>query len=111
LSGLPADAGQLRRIRDQLTATLDSGADLLKVAREAGGAERVKQIARDLSAIAGAAGPELRRLGARLDAALLRLDQLAAVFSPERRTQLAGALATLRRAVALGERLLKDADA
>jgi ABC-type transporter Mla subunit MlaD len=111
LSGLPADGGQLRRIRDQLVAALDSATALVHVARQTQAVDRVKAIARDLSAIAGEAGPELRRLGARLDAALERLDQLAAIFSPERRAQLRQALAGFRRAVTVGERLMKDANA
>jgi ABC-type transporter Mla subunit MlaD len=111
LSGLPADGGQLRRIRDQLTAALDSGAALLHVARESNAVERTRAVARDLSAVAGKAAPELRQLGARLDAAIARIDQLAAVFSPERRAQIGDALATFRHAVAIGERLMKEADA
>jgi hypothetical protein len=111
LSGLPADAGQLRRIRDQLAAALDDGAALLHTAREADAVARTRAIAHDLGAIADAAGPELRKLGARVDAAMERIDQLAAVFSPERRAQIAGALAGFRRAVTIGERLVADANA
>jgi ABC-type transporter Mla subunit MlaD len=108
LSGLPAEAGQLRRIRDQFSAMLDSGTALIHVVRDAGGVDRVRTLARDLSAIADQTGPELRQLATRLDVALQRFDQLAAIFSPERRAQLEEALAGFRRAVAVGEKLLAD---
>ena len=65
-------------------------------------------MARDLSDLADQAGPELRRLSVRLDAAMARLDELAAIFSPERRAQLRAALASLRQAAASGERITAD---
>jgi ABC-type transporter Mla subunit MlaD len=108
LSGLPADPGQMGRIRDQFVAALDSGASLLEAARQAGGVERVKKIARDLGTIADTAGPELSRLGARLETAMARFEQMAELFSPERRAQLERAMATFRKTVAIGENLMKD---
>jgi len=45
-------------------------------------------------------GPELRKLGTRLDLAMDRIDSnCAAIFSPERRAQLQAALATVKRAL------------
>jgi ABC-type transporter Mla subunit MlaD len=111
LSGLPADDGQLHRIGEQFTALVDNGASLVHVVREAGGIDRVRKLAREISAIAEKAAPELRRLGTRLDTAMERLDQLAVLFSPERRAQLQAALADFRHAVAVGERIVKDANA
>ncbi len=108
LSGLPADRGQLHRIHDQFLAALDSGSSLLAAVRESGGVDRVRWIARDLSNIADQTGPELRHLGARLDAAMARFDELGALFSPDRRAQLQRMMASLREAAAIGERLAKD---
>ena len=109
LSGLPADRGQLHRIHDQFLAALESGRALLTALRDSNAVPRVRAIADDLGAIADQAGPELRRLSTRLDASLARLDELAAVFSPERRAQLSAALTSLRRAADAGQRVTADA--
>jgi ABC-type transporter Mla subunit MlaD len=108
LSGLPADRGQLGRIRDQFVAALASGSSLLGALRDAGGVERVRRIGGDLSAIADRAGPELRALSRRLDLAMARLDELSSLFSGERRAQLERALRSVRRATASGEAFLAD---
>jgi phospholipid/cholesterol/gamma-HCH transport system substrate-binding protein len=109
LSGLPADRGQLHRIHDQFIAALESGRALAAALRDSNAVPRVRAIVDDLGGIAAEAGPELRRLSTRLDASLQRLDELAAVFSPERREQLKSALTSLRRAANAGQRVAADA--
>jgi ABC-type transporter Mla subunit MlaD len=108
LSGLPADGGQLRRIRDQAMAAIDAGARLVGALRDAGGLARARAAARELSAVIDRAAPELRGLAERADAAATRIDELGALFAPARRAQLAAALASLRRAAALGEATVRD---
>jgi ABC-type transporter Mla subunit MlaD len=108
LTGLPADRGQLGRIKDQFVRVLDDSTALVHTIRDAGGVDRIKAITHDLSTIADEAGPELKQLGARIDVAMARLDELAAIFSPERRAQLRSALATFKKATRSGEAILKD---
>jgi ABC-type transporter Mla subunit MlaD len=108
LTGLPADRGKLGRIKDQFVRVLDDSTALVHTIRDAGGIDRIKAITRDLSAIVDEAGPELKQLGARLDVAMARFDELGAIFSPERRAQLQGAIATFKRATQRGEAILKD---
>jgi ABC-type transporter Mla subunit MlaD len=108
LSGLPADRGQLRRIVDQGAAALDAGHSLLTTVREAGGVERMQRIGRELVAIVDRAAPDLEKLGVRLDRALERLDGMKDLFAPHERAQVEAALAHLRRAVELGERIVAD---
>jgi ABC-type transporter Mla subunit MlaD len=109
LSGLPADRGQLHRIHDQFIAALEAGRALVTALRDSNAVPRVRAIAEDLGTIADQAGPELRRLSTRLDASLSRLDELAAVFGPERRAQLAAALTALRGAAHAGQRVTAEA--
>jgi phospholipid/cholesterol/gamma-HCH transport system substrate-binding protein len=108
LSGLPADRGQLRRIADQTAAAFDAGGSLLAALRDARAVPRIRAAAHDLSAIADRAGPELSSLGARLDRALDRIDQLSTLFDADRRARIAGAVATVRRAVATGQHIAAD---
>ncbi len=108
LSQLPTDRGQLRRIRDQAEAALDRGRELLAVLRDAHAVERVRHLTAELGAIADQAGPELAALGIRIERAANRLEELRALFGPERKAQLNGALAHLRAAARLGERTIAD---
>jgi ABC-type transporter Mla subunit MlaD len=108
LSGLPADPGQLRRIVDQGAAALDDGRALVTVLRDSGGVDRLRHIRDDLSQIADRAAPDLRQLGTRLQLALDRLDGLRDFVPPDKRAQVATALDHLRRAAALGERIVAD---
>ena len=108
LSGLPADRGQLRRIADQTIAAFDAGGAILAALRDSHAIPRLRAAVRDLSAVADRAGPELSSLGARLDRALDRIDQLSAIFDADRRARLAGAVAAVRRAVATGEHIAAD---
>jgi ABC-type transporter Mla subunit MlaD len=107
LSGLPADRGQLRRIRDQAVQALDRGEALLHTMREAGAVDRTRAILRDLGAIADRAGPELRALGQKADRAIARAQELGALFG-ERRAELARALDGFKRTAAVGDRLVAD---
>jgi phospholipid/cholesterol/gamma-HCH transport system substrate-binding protein len=108
LSGLPADRGQLRRIADQAGAAFAAGGALVSSLEEAHAVARVRAAARDLSAVADRAGPELTRLGDRLDRALARIDATAALFDDANRARIAGAVAAARRAVAAGARIAAD---
>jgi ABC-type transporter Mla subunit MlaD len=108
LGGLPADRGQLGRIRDQFVAALEAGRALSAALGGAGGVGRVRQIAAELRVIAERAAPELRALGLRLDTAGARVDALRDLFTDERRAQLAGAIGSLRRAATLGEAAARD---
>ncbi len=105
LSGLPADRGQLRRIADQATLAFAAGGALVSSLREADAVARTRRLAHELGAIADRAGPELSRLGARLDRALERVDALTRIFDDDRRERDARAIAAARRAVAAGERV------
>ncbi|MCA1664236.1 MAG: MlaD family protein, partial [Myxococcales bacterium] len=100
LSGLPADRGQLRRIADQAAAAFVAGSALVSSLREADAVPRMRAAAHDLAAVADRAGPELSRLGDRLDRALARLDALSALFDDDRRARIAAGVAAARRAVA-----------
>ena len=68
----------------------------------------MRAAAHDLSAIADRAGPELTRLGDRLDRALERIDATAALFDDDRRARISGAIAAARRAVATGAHIAAD---
>jgi ABC-type transporter Mla subunit MlaD len=107
LSSLPADRGQLRRIKDQAVAALDRGAELFAVLRDADAIARVRRIARDLGDIADRAGPELRDVAAKVDRSLARVEELRALYG-ERGPDVARALDGFRRAGTLFERMLAD---
>ena len=108
LSGLPADRGQMRRIADQTAAAFVAGGALVSSLRDSNAVPRVRATARELSAIADRAGPELASLGERLDRAIARIDAVSAIFDDDRRARLSGALAAARRAVATGEKIAAD---
>ena len=108
LSGLPADRGQLRRIADQAAAAFVAGSSLVSALRDADAIPRLRTAAHDLSAIADRAGPELARLGTRLDLALARIDALSALFDDDRRARIAAGIAAARHAVAMGEHIAAD---
>jgi phospholipid/cholesterol/gamma-HCH transport system substrate-binding protein len=111
LSGLPADRGQLARIADQTGAAFAAGGALLSALRQSGAVPRTRAAVHELAAIADRAGPELSRLGDRLDRALARIDALSSLFDDDRRARLRGAVAAVRRAVANGERIAADVHA
>lgn len=108
LSGLPADRGQLRRIADQAAIAFAAGGSLVSSLRETDAVDRTRRAIRELGDVADHAGPELARLGARLDRAIDRVDATARLFDDDRRARIAGAIAAGRRAVATGERIAAD---
>src|SRR3954470_12570291 len=108
LSGLPADRGQLRRIADQSAAAFVAGGAILSSLRDANAIPRLRATARELSAIADRAGPELSSLGARLDRALARIDAVSGIFDDDRRARISGAVAAARRAVTTAEHIAAD---
>src|SRR5262249_2178404 len=110
-SSLPIDRGRLSKIRDQAVAALDSGAELLHALRTVGPFERVRKLARDLTAIADRVAPELRDLGRKIDRSIERVQALGATLGEEGQSRLQRALASLRRAASLGERAIADARA
>ena len=107
LSGLPADRGQLRRIADQAAVAFVAGGELFAALRDSHAVPRVRAAARELSAVADRAGPELAQLGERLDRALARVDAAGALYDANRE-RVAGAIAAARRAVATAEHIAAD---
>jgi phospholipid/cholesterol/gamma-HCH transport system substrate-binding protein len=107
LSGLPADRGQLVRIRDQAVEALDRGEALLATLRDAGAVPRTRKIVRELGEIADRAGPELRDLAAKAERSIARVEELGAMLG-ERRADLERGLAALRRTAEIGGRVAAD---
>jgi hypothetical protein len=108
VAALPTDRGQLRRILDQGMVAFETGRALADALREAGGWPRVLKLAGELRWIIERAVPELRNLSGKLDLAMSRLEELRAFMSAERREQALTAVAGLRRATALGLRIVDD---
>lgn len=108
LSGLPADRGQLARIRDQIAAAFVAGSSLVSSLRESNAIPRVRAAAHELSAIADRTGPELSKLGDRLDRALDRIDRVSAIFDDNRRARISAGVAAARRAVTTAQHIAAD---
>jgi hypothetical protein len=108
LSGLPADPGQLGRIRDAAARLAEDGAALFTTIGDTKAIPRVRAIARDLGDTADRAGPELSSLAARVELAAARIESLTDLFPPERRAVLARALDTFGHAIDTATAIIKD---
>jgi ABC-type transporter Mla subunit MlaD len=108
LSGLPADPGQLGRIRDQVGRGIDDGRALAHALNEANAVPEIRKLAKDLSDTADRVGPDLADVARRAALAAERLDKLRDLFSDERRAQVAHALASFRRVAEIGDGIVKQ---
>lgn len=108
LSGLPADPGQLGRIRDSVSRGIDDGRALAGALERADAVPEIRRLAKDLAATADRVGPDLADVGRRAALAADRIDQLRDLFTDQRRAQVSHALASFRRVAALGEAIVKQ---
>ncbi|MSP60516.1 MAG: MCE family protein [Myxococcales bacterium] len=108
LAGLPADRGQLGRIRSQGVRAIDDALAIAAALDQAGALPRVRVLARDLGETMDHLGPELSSLGLRIDRAATRLDALSDLLPPGRREAARRALDALTRAAGIAERIAGD---
>ncbi len=108
LSGLPADRGQLGRIRDQLGRAIDDGRALVAALDDAQAIPRVRALAHDLGEIADHVSPDIADLGRKGERIAARLEALRDLFPPERREALERGLEAFRKSTALADAIARD---
>lgn len=108
LSGLPADRGQLGRIRDQVLRALDDGRQIARVLDDAHAVPRLRALAKDLGETVDRVAPDVSSLRRKGELAMARLDGLGELFSPERKREVESALEAFRSAAKLGDAIGAD---
>jgi MlaD protein len=108
LSGLPADEGQLRRIGDQVARLAADGAELVSSLSDGNAVPRMRALARDLGETADRVAPDLVDLARRVERAIDRVDEVAAIFTPERRAAVSHGLDALSHALDVGQQINND---
>lgn len=108
LSGLPADQGQLGRIRDQIVRAVDDTRAIVAALDGAQAVPRIRALAKDLGELADRIGPDLADLQRKGELAAARLEGLGSLLSPQRKLEVEAGLAAFARATRLAEAIGAD---